>query len=67
MKEIRSLIVEINKNGKSHITAKCPFCGREFNVITWNSFYSRNNKCSCGALLEKLGCIKEAENDIKRP
>ena len=25
MKEIRSLIVEINKNGKSHITAKCPF------------------------------------------
>ena len=67
MKEIRSLIVEINKNGKSHITAKCPFCGREFTVITWNSFFSRNNKCSCGALLERLGCIKEAENDIKRP
>lgn len=44
MKELRSLIVELNKNGKSHITAKCPFCEREFNVITWNSFYSRNNK-----------------------
>ena len=26
MKELRSLIVEIDGNGKSHITAKCPFC-----------------------------------------
>lgn len=25
MKEIRSLIVEIDGNGKGHITAKCPF------------------------------------------
>lgn len=67
MKELRSLIVEINRNGKGHITAKCPFCEREFNVITWNSFYSRNNKCPCGALLERFGCVKETENNIKRP
>lgn len=33
MKEIRSLIVEINKNGKSHITAKCPFCGKRLGCI----------------------------------
>lgn len=25
MEELRSLIVELNKNGKTHITAKCPF------------------------------------------
>ena len=66
MKELRSLIVEINGSGKGHITAKCLFCEREFNVLTWDSFYSRNNKCLCGALLERLGCIKETENDIKR-
>lgn len=66
MKELRLLIVEIDGNGKSHITAKCPFCEREFTVITWNSFFSRN-KCPCGALLERFGCIKETENDIKRP
>ena len=34
MKELRSLIVEIDGNGKGHITAKCPFCEREFNVLT---------------------------------
>ena len=49
MKELRSLIVEIDRNGKSHITAKCPFC---------------ESKCPCGALLERFGCIKETENDI---
>ena len=67
MKELRSLIVEINGNGKSHITEKCPFCEREFTVITWSSFFSRNSKCPCGALLERFGCIKETENDIKKP
>lgn len=58
MKELRPLIVELNKNGKSHITAKCPFCEREFTVLTWNSF-GFGRRCSCGALLGRFGCIKE--------
>lgn len=58
MKEFRALIVKLNRNGKSHITAKCPFCGREFAVFTWNSFDSMK-KCPCGALLGRFDCVKE--------
>lgn len=65
MKKLRSIIVESNRNGKGYMIVKCPFCEREFPMFR-STLSGARRQCS-GALLERFGCIKETENDIKKP
>ena len=71
MKEVRPLInlgIKSTKNRRDLMMIKCPFCGREFTVFTFQfSFPCSRRECLCGALLGEPNCIKETENDIKRP
>ena len=44
---------------------KCPFCEEELEVYIW-SFAGSGKRCSCGALLGRVTCVKEVENDEER-
>lgn len=65
MKEFRPSInlgVKSSRHGKSTMMVRCPFCESEIEVYIW-SFAGSERRCSCGALLEMYGCVKEGKNE----
>ena len=65
MKEFRPTInlgVGSREHGRSTMMVKCPFCEEKTEVYIW-SFYGSGKRCSCGALLRRLACVKEVENE----
>lgn len=68
MKEFRQSInlgVKSSRHGKSTMMVRCPFCEKELEVYIW-SLAGSGKRCSCGALLGRVTCVKEVENDEER-
>lgn len=51
-----------SRHGRSTMMVKCPFCEEEVEVFIW-SFAGSGKRCSCGALLGRITCVKEVEDE----